>query len=134
VRVASASSSIASPSFVIATLTTRPSLGSGRRLAGGKGGLTAVNTSTGAIEWKHTYPTLAVGAATIANDVVFTETYTGTIYAYNAKTGAVLWTAKAPNGINAFPAVTKTMFIVGAGAPSAKKPLNEIVAYSLNGQ
>ena len=73
--------------------------------------------------------------ATIANDVVFTETYSGAIYAYNAKTGAVLWTTKAPNGINSFPAITKNMFIIGAGAPSgAKKPLNEIVAYSLNGQ
>jgi hypothetical protein len=30
--------------------------------------------------------------------------------------------------------LTKDMFIVGAGAPSSKKPLNEIVAYSLNGQ
>ena len=41
--------------------------------------------------------TLAVGAATIANDVVFTETYDGTIYAYNAKTGAKVWSVKAPN-------------------------------------
>ena len=107
----------------------------GFSLAGGKGGLAAVDTSTGAIKWKHTYPTLAVGAATIANDVVFTETYDGKIYAYNAQTGAVLWTTKAANGINSFPAVTKNMFIIGAGAPSgAKKPLNEIIAYSLNGQ
>jgi outer membrane protein assembly factor BamB len=109
--------------------------GAGVNFASGKGGLAAVNASTGAITWKHTYPTLAVGAATIANDVVFTETYSGTIYAYNAKTGAVLWTTKAANGINSFPAITKNMFIIGAGAPSgAKKPLNEIVAYSLNGQ
>jgi outer membrane protein assembly factor BamB len=108
--------------------------GAGVNFASGKGGLAAVNAATGTIAWKHTYPTLAVGAATIANDVVFTETYSGTIYAYNAKTGAVLWTTKAPNGINSFPAITKNMFIIGAGAPSGKKPLNEIVAYSLNGQ
>lgn len=109
--------------------------GAGVNFASGKGGLEAVDAATGAVTWKHTYPTLAVGAATIANDVVFTETYSGAIYGYNAKTGAVLWTAKAPNGINSFPAVTKDMFIIGAGAPSgAKKALNEIVAYSLNGQ
>jgi outer membrane protein assembly factor BamB len=109
-------------------------LAGGFSLAGGTGGLAAVDTSTGKVVWSHKYPTLAVGAATIANDVVFTETYDGTIYAYNAKTGAALWHAKAPNGINSFPAVTKTMFIVGAGAPTgSKKPLNEIVAYSLNG-
>ena len=108
--------------------------GGGFSFAGGKGGLAAVDTSTGRIVWSHKYPTLAVGAATIANDVVFTETYDGTIYAYNAKTGAKVWSVKAPNGINSFPAITKTMFIVGAGAPASKKPLNEIVAYSLNGQ
>ena len=106
----------------------------GLDISKGKGGLAAINASTGAIEWKHSYPTLDVGAATVANDVVFTETYSGTIYAYNAKTGAVLWTKKAPNGINSFPAITKTMLIVGAGAPASKHPVNEIVAYSLNGQ
>jgi uncharacterized cupredoxin-like copper-binding protein len=39
-----------------------------------------------------------------------------------------------PAGINAFPAVTKNMLIIGAGASSSsiKKPQNEIVAYSLN--
>jgi outer membrane protein assembly factor BamB len=108
--------------------------GGGFSFAGGKGGLAAVDASTGKVVWSHKYPTLAVGAATIANDVVFTETYDGTIYAYNAKTGAKVWSVKAPNGINSFPAITKTMFIVGAGAPASKKPLNEIVAYSLNGQ
>jgi alcohol dehydrogenase (cytochrome c) len=110
-------------------------LSGGLDFASGKGGLAAVDTATGKIKWKHAFPTLAVGAATIANDVVFTETYDGKIYAYNTQTGAVLWTAKAPNGINSFPAITKNMFIIGAGAPSgAKKPLNEIIAYSLNGK
>jgi outer membrane protein assembly factor BamB len=105
----------------------------GFSFAGGKGGFAAVDTSTGKIVWSHKYPTLDVGAATVANDVVFTETYTGTIYAYNAKTGAQLWTTKAPNGINSFPAVTKDMFIVGAGAPSSsKKAVNQIVAYQLS--
>ena len=100
----------------------------------GKGGLAAIDAPTGKIVWSHTYPTLDVGAATVANDVVFTETYDGTIYAYSAKTGSVLWKVKAPNGINSFPAITKNMVIVGAGAPVSKKPLNEIIAYSLNGQ
>jgi alcohol dehydrogenase (cytochrome c) len=106
----------------------------GLQISKGKGGLAAIDATTGKITWSHKYPTLDVGAATIANDVVFTETYDGTIYAYNAKTGAQLWKTKAPNGINSFPAITKTMFIVGAGAPSGSKTAkNEIVAYSLNG-
>ena len=71
--------------------------------------------------------------ATVANDVVFTPTLAGTIYAFDAKTGKLLFSTKAPAGINSFPAVTKNMLIIGAGASGAiKHPKNEIVAYSLN--
>lgn len=65
-------------------------------------------------------------------DAVFTSTYDGTICALSARTGATLWTARAPAGIDAFPAVTRTMLIVGAGGrTSAKRPRGAIVAYSL---
>jgi outer membrane protein assembly factor BamB len=97
------------------------------------GGIAAVDTATGAILWKHTFPDIDAGAATVSDDVVFTSTYDGTIYALSAKTGVTLWTVKAPAGINSFPAVTKTMLIVGAGAITAtgKKPRGTIVAYAL---
>ncbi len=102
--------------------------------AGGaaRGGLAAVDATTGAVIWKHMFGTLDAGAATIADNVVFTSTYDGTIYAFARKSGSVLWTTKAPAGINSFPAVTKTMLIVGAGAPTkAKNEHDEIVAYAL---
>jgi alcohol dehydrogenase (cytochrome c) len=103
--------------------------------AGGTGGMVAVNPVTGKVLWKHPFKSLAIGAATVANDVVFTSTFDGISYALSTKDGSVLWSAKARAGINSFPAVTKNMFIVGAGAPSAaKKPANEIIAYSLNGK
>jgi outer membrane protein assembly factor BamB len=103
--------------------------------AGGTGGLAAINPATGAFIWKHPFTSIDVGAATVANDVVFTSTYAGTTYGISTKNGSVLWSAKAPTGINSFPAVTKNMVIVGAGAPSAAKhPVNEVIAYSLNGQ
>jgi outer membrane protein assembly factor BamB len=103
--------------------------------AGGTGGLAAVDPATGAVIWKRPFKSLDIGAATVANDVVFTSTYSGTSYALSARDGSVLWSAKAPTGINSFPAVTKTMLIVGAGAPSAAKhPKNEIIAYSLKGK
>jgi outer membrane protein assembly factor BamB len=72
-------------------------------------------------------------AATVANDVVFTSTFDGTIYAFSAKTGATLWKTKASAGINSFPAVTQTMLIVGAGARTSTTtaPKGEIVAYAL---
>jgi uncharacterized cupredoxin-like copper-binding protein len=78
-------------------------------------------------------PSPAYGAATVANDVVFTATLAGTIYAFDTKTGKTLLTTKGPAGINSFPAVTKNMLIIGAGASGAiKNPVDEIVAYSLN--
>jgi outer membrane protein assembly factor BamB len=97
------------------------------------GGLAAVDAATGAILWQRTFKTIDSGAATIANDVVFTSTYDGTIYALSAKTGATLWMTKAPAGINSFPAVTKTMLVVGAGAITAagKKAHGEMLAYAL---
>ena len=103
--------------------------------AAAPGGLAAVDAATGAIIWKHTFKSIDSGAATVANNVVFTSTYDGTIYALSTKTGAILWTTKAPAGINSFPAVTKTMLIVGAGAPTstAKATSGEIIAYALPG-
>jgi len=100
---------------------------------GGTGGLAAIESATGMIVWQNHLPSPAYGAATVANDVVFTGTLSGKIYAFDAKTGKALWTTTGPAGINAFPAVTKDMLIIGAGATSKiKNPKNEIVAYSLN--
>jgi outer membrane protein assembly factor BamB len=101
------------------------------------GGLAAIDAATGAIIWKHTLPAIDSGAATVANDVVFTSTYDGTIYALSTKTGATLWKAKAPHGINSFPAITKTTLIVGTSAAATLKSFKanatkgEIVAYAL---
>lgn len=99
----------------------------------GTGGLAAVDAATGKVVWKHNLPSPAYGAATVANDVVFTATLAGKIYAYDAQTGKALWTTTGPAGFNAFPAVTNDMLIIGAGASGkVRHPQNEIVAYSLN--
>jgi outer membrane protein assembly factor BamB len=99
----------------------------------GTGGLAAIDAATGKVVWKHSFPSSDFGAATVANDVVFTSTLSGKIYAIDAKTGKSLWTTQGPAGINSFPAVTKNMLIIGAGASGkVKNPKNELVAYSLN--
>jgi alcohol dehydrogenase (cytochrome c) len=104
-------------------------------VGGGKAGsgLAAVDNATGAVRWKDTLEGVDSGAATVADDVVFTSTTDGTIYALSTETGSTLWQTKAPSGINSFPAVTRTMLILGTGArTSAKAPQHgEIVAYSL---
>ena len=83
----------------------------------GRGGLTALDATTGKVLWQHKLPSMDFGAATVANDVVFTSNYDGTIYAFDTQTGKTLWTTKAPAGINSFPAIDGDTLLVGAGTP-----------------
>ena len=101
----------------------------------GSGGLTALDAGTGKVLWQNKLPSENFGAATVANDVVFTSTYAGTIYGFDTKTGKTLWTAKAPAGINSFPAIAGDTLLIGAGSPGFfKNPQYQIVAYSLSGK
>jgi alcohol dehydrogenase (cytochrome c) len=117
-------------------------------LIDGRGGLAAINAATGNVLWQTgqadpPLPQMPLGAATVANDVVFTSTYSGHIYAFDTSTGQTLWTDRARAGINAFPALDGDMLLVGAGAgPSLFSGLPEIfpdpvvpelVAYQLSG-
>jgi outer membrane protein assembly factor BamB len=106
--------------------------GGGFKFQQGRGGLTAIDAATGKVDWQQKLPSMDFGAATVANDVVFTSTYAGVIYAFDAETGKTLWTAKAPAGINSFPAIDGDTLLVGAAAPGFfKKPQFQLVAYSL---
>jgi outer membrane protein assembly factor BamB len=99
----------------------------------GRGGLAALDATSGKVLWKNKLPSMDFGAATVANDVVFTSDYAGTIYAFDTATGKTLWTKKAPAGINSFPAVDGDTLLVGAGTTGFdKKPKFELIAYSLS--
>jgi alcohol dehydrogenase (cytochrome c) len=107
-------------------------VGGGFNFKLGRGGLTAVNAATGKVLWEHKLPSIDLGAATVANDVVFTSTYAGTIYAFDTKTGKTLWTTKAPAGINSFPAVDGNTLLIGAATTGFyKNPHFELIAYSI---
>src|SRR3954453_14001570 len=98
----------------------------------GTGGLAAIDPGTGKVLWQNKLPSLDFGAATVANDVVFTSTYAGTVYAFDTQTGKTLWTAKAPRGINHFPAIDGDPVLVGAGTTGFhKRPHFQLIAYSL---
>ncbi len=83
--------------------------------ASAKGELVAIDVNLGKILWYKTFDTMNVGAATIVNDVVFTATYDGMIYAYQAQTGQQLFSYQAPAGINAWPAIAGNMILWPAG-------------------
>jgi len=79
--------------------------------------LVALDGATGKVLWNNRLDSLNVGAATVVNDLVFTATFDGTIYAYNRKTGELVWQYQAPGGINGWPAVKgdTIIFPVGLG-------------------
>jgi outer membrane protein assembly factor BamB len=98
----------------------------------GRGGLTAFDAASGTRLWERKLPSMDFGGATVANDVVFTSTYAGTVYAFDTQTGETLWTTQTPAGINSFPAIDGDTLLVGAGTPGFhKKPNFRLVAYAL---
>lgn len=97
----------------------------------GTGEVVAVNEATGKIQWDHKLPSSAYGAATIANDVVFTTTYDGTLYALNANTGQELWKTKLSAGTNAPVGVVGDTVLTAASFPNAPGQKALIIAYRL---
>lgn len=98
-------------------------------LSKGKGLLTALSAADGKALWTFAFNSLNVGSATVVNDLVFTATYDGKIYAFEAKTGKLAWTYQAPGGINGWPAVKDDMIIYPVGL--GKTP--ELLAFKIGG-
>ncbi len=83
--------------------------------------LEAIDVNTGHVLWNVKLPSGGYGAATVVNDLVFTGTFDGMLYAFNRTTGKQVWSYQAPAGVNAWPAVagdTIVWPIAGAGIPS----------------
>ncbi|MEI6127479.1 MAG: PQQ-binding-like beta-propeller repeat protein, partial [Pseudomonadota bacterium] len=85
----------------------------------GTGELVALDVNTGAILWDNKFGSSNFGAATVVNNVVFTATFDGKIYAFDSKFGKELWTYQAAGGINGWPAAAgdTILFPVGLGTP-----------------
>jgi len=97
----------------------------------GTGELVAVNQDTGKVEWDTTLPSSPYGAATVTNNVVFTTTFHGDLYALNAATGAILLKTPLTAGSNAPVAINGNYVIAGAGTPLSAKQRPMIIAYKL---
>jgi alcohol dehydrogenase (cytochrome c) len=82
----------------------------------GTGELVALDVTTGKPIWDKTdLPNLAIGAATVVNDVVLTTTFDGTLFAVDRATGKQLFSYLAPAGINAPLSVVGDTVLVPAG-------------------
>jgi alcohol dehydrogenase (cytochrome c) len=93
------------------------------------GEMVAVNVDTGKVIWDDKLPSSPYGAAAVTNNVVFTTTYSGYLYAFNAATGAILLKTPLSSGCNAPVAIDGDYVIAGAGVQVSGKQL--IIAYRL---
>ena len=95
------------------------------------GEMVAVNQATGKIEWDDKLPSSPYGAAAVTNNLVFTTTYSGYLYAFNATTGAILLKTPLSAGTNGPVTIDGDYVIAGAGVPIPKNRQNLIIAYKL---
>jgi outer membrane protein assembly factor BamB len=95
----------------------------------GKGRLVALDAATGRALWVRRLPSPDFGCATVSNDVVFTSTFDGTVYAFAAADGRLAWRTRMRAGINACPAVLGDLVLFGAGAPRSGGVTPELVAF-----
>lgn len=84
---------------------------------GGVGELVALDAATGEMLWSVDIPTMVLGGATIANDVVFTGGLDGLVRGFRVDDGTQVFSHQVPAGINASFAISGDYIFVPAGAP-----------------
>lgn len=89
----------------------------------------AIEASSGSILWKHEFDTVAFSGATVVNDLVFTSTLDGQVYALSLSDGSEVWNWQAPGGTNSWPAVVGDTIIWAFGLGDNPS----VIALSLSG-
>lgn len=79
------------------------------------GQLLAIDAKDGKILWTQNFNSMNVGGATVVNDLVFTSTIDGKIYAFKRSDGTKIWEYQAPGGINGWPAVAGNFIVFPVG-------------------
>ncbi len=97
----------------------------------GTGEFVAIDVATGQVKWNVKLDSSPYGAATIANDVVFTTTFDGTLHGFNVDTGKEVWNTKLSAGTNAPVAVAGDTLIAAGTLPSGHGQKALIIAYRL---
>ena len=83
--------------------------------AKGTGDFVAIDVNTGKILWDNSLKMPGFAGATVINDLVFTATFDGMMYAYNIDTGAQVWSWQAPGPVNAWPSAAGDTLLVPVG-------------------
>jgi outer membrane protein assembly factor BamB len=96
----------------------------------GNAELYAIDATNGNILWKYTFDRVAFAGVTIVNDLLFTATLDGEVYALSRDDGSVVWQWQAPGGTNSWPAVAGDTIVWAFGLGDSP----QVIALSLNGQ
>jgi glucose dehydrogenase len=99
----------------------------------------ALNLATGKVEWDTKLPQMALGAATVSNNLVFTTLYSGELIAMSRTTGAIVYRHQLPTSTNAPLVIAGNTVIVSSGGPLTGPPLAgksaggkpQVVAYTV---
>ena len=67
----------------------------------------------------------------MSNDLVFTSTFDGSVYAFARGDGTLVWRTRMRAGVNACPAVIGDLVLFGAGVPRPGGATPELVAFGL---
>jgi alcohol dehydrogenase (cytochrome c) len=116
------------PSTYTSNLETGIKLGD---ITKGTGVVVAINKATGRIAWFHRFAQSPYGAASVTNDVLFTTTFGGTVWALSTRTGKALWHAQLAAGTNAPVAIAGNTVITAGSFPLTPTEVPSIVAYRL---
>jgi len=100
--------------------------------AEGAGRMVAIDVATGRVRWDRRLPRTPYGAATISNDLVFTTTFDGTVWALDRATGAIVWREQPFVMTNAPLAVAGDTLIAGGAVAQQGSAVPALVAYRLN--
>jgi len=93
------------------------------------GEIVALDAATGKVKWSEELGSAAFGATTVVNDLVFVTTYEGTVSAYTADSGQVVWREKLPAGSNSGVSIDGDTLVAPAGVASGAGQVAKIVAF-----
>jgi len=100
--------------------------------ADGTGRMVALDIASGRLRWDRRLPRSPYGAATISNDLVFTTTYDGTVWALARADGAVVWRTRLDGGGTNAPVVVAGDTLIAAMSVPLQGQQPQLVAYRLD--
>jgi alcohol dehydrogenase (cytochrome c) len=83
-------------------------------LLDGRSHLLAIDAATGAVLWTVDLPRMNFGGITVVNDLLFTTTIDGAVYAFIRETGENVWAAQAPEGLLSPAAISGETLVLAA--------------------